>query len=85
MFILKANYVGTRTDGEYNDDLGPYGAEGSQLLGDYTLLGASVAYEVIPNGAIMLRAENILNTQYYEILGYTTLGRAFYINLRYNF
>ena len=78
-------YVGERTDAQYNENLGPYGADVPTTLSDYTLLDASAGYDVTKHFAITLRGENLFNTTYYEILGYTTRGRSFYLNLRYAF
>ncbi len=82
---LKARYVGTRFDANYDGTLGPYGALAFVNVGDYTLLDASASFDITKQASIMLRCENLLNTTYYEILGYTTRGRSFYVNLRYAF
>lgn len=82
---LRARYVGTRFDAEYDNNLGPYGSIGFVNLNDYTLLDAYASYDITKQFSITARCENIFNTTYYEILGYTTLGRSFYLNLRYAF
>ncbi len=82
---LRVRYVGSRTDGQYDYALGPYGADAATEMGDYTLLDAFVSCDITKNLSAMFRVENIFNTQYYEIMGYTTLGRSIYLNLRYAF
>ncbi|HTB05928.1 MAG TPA: TonB-dependent receptor [Bacteroidia bacterium] len=78
-------YVGTRTDAQYDPTLGPYGADAYTNLPDYTLLDLSAKYQVTNKLAATIRVGNVFNTTYYEILGYTTLGRSIYLNLRYAF
>ena len=82
---LRARYVGSRFDANYDGTLGPYGALAFVNVGDYTLLDASASYAITKNASFMVRGENLFNTTYYEILGYTTRGRSFYVNLRYAF
>ena len=82
---LRARYVGTRFDAQYDNNLGPYGAIGFVNVGDYTLLDAYASYDITNNFSVTARCENIFNTVYSEILGYTTLGRSGYLNLRYTF
>jgi vitamin B12 transporter len=84
---LQARYVGTSYDAEYNSSLGVnyYGGESFVTVADYTLLDASVSYEITQHFSATLRGANLLNTKYYEILGYTTMGRNGFLNLRYSF
>ena len=82
---LRARYVGARFDAQYDNNLGPYGAIGFANVGDYTLLDAYASYDITKQFSVMARCENIFNTAYSEILGYTTLGRSLYLNLRYAF
>jgi vitamin B12 transporter len=81
--MLRTRYVGSRYDAQYVPDLGPYGALGYVSIGDYTLVDAFASYDITKNIFAMVRVENIFNTQYSEILGYTTRGRGVYFNLRY--
>ncbi len=83
--MLRARYVGSRYDAEYVSTLGPYGADGFVNIGDYTLVDAFASYDITKNLFAMLRVENVFNTTYYEIQGYTTVGRAIYLNIRYSF
>lgn len=82
--MLRARYVGSRYDAQYDYTLGPYGAVGFATVGDYTLLDAFISYNYDEHLSAMLRCENVFNTKYSEILGYTTRGRGFYLNLRYS-
>jgi vitamin B12 transporter len=78
-------YVGSRYDAYYNNTIGPWGALDVLKLGGYTLLGLAVRYELNTNLSFNLRIENILDTQYSEILGYTTKGRALYLSTMFSF
>jgi len=82
---LHARYIGDRYDAQYDYSLGPYGALAFVNVGDYTLLDASASYEICKQFSITARGENLFNTTYSEILGYTTRGRSFYLNLRFAF
>ncbi len=84
-FSAMVRYVGQRTDATYNGTAGPYGADEPTTLSDYTLLDASATYDIIKHFSVTIRGTNLFNTTYYEILGYTTMGRSFYLNLRYSF
>lgn len=83
-FAVRARYVGSRYDAQYDYTLGPNGALAFATVGDYTLLDAFVSYNYNKHLSAMFRCENIFNTKYSEILGYTTRGRGFYLNLRYS-
>jgi len=83
----RARYVGASYDAVYNSTIGVnyYGADEFVNIGDYTLLDASASYEICKQFSLTARGENLFNTTYSEILGYTTRGRSFYLNLRYAF
>jgi len=85
MFIVDLRYVGTRNDVYYDSSLGPYGALGTVGLEDYTLLDLRIKYNMIKGFTMILHAENLLNTDYYEIRGYSTRGRGFYAGIGYSF
>ncbi len=84
---MRVRYVGASYDAQYSSSLGVnyYGAIAFVNVNDYTLVDAFASYEITRQFAATLRVENIFNTQYYEILGYNTLGRSIYINLKYAF
>jgi len=85
MFMVDLRYVGTRNDVYYDSSLGPYGALGTVGLEDYTLLDLRIKFNIIKGFTMMLHAENLLNTDYYEIRGYSTRGRGFYAGIGYPF
>jgi len=85
MFMVDLRYIGTRNDVYYDSSLGPYGALGTIGLEDYTLLDLRAKYYIFKGFSIMLHAENLLNTDYYEIRGYSTRGRGFYAAIGYSF
>lgn len=78
-------YVGPRYDVYYNSSLGPFGSLGNAGVEDYTLMNFSANYKIIKGLSAMVRVENILNTEYYEIIGYATRGRGIYCGIRYSF
>jgi outer membrane cobalamin receptor len=49
------------------------------------LFDLSARYDFTKNIWLGIKAQNILNTQYYEINGFTTRGRGIYVNLRVTF
>ncbi len=84
-FSAMVRYVGQRTDAQYIGTSGPYGADMATTLSDYTLLDASASYAITKHFLVTVKGANLFNTTYYEILGYNTLGRSFYLNIRYSF
>ena len=55
-------------------------------LDSFSLVNLYVGHEVIPNRFhVFLNAENLLNEEYTEILGFTTRGRNFRIGMRLDF
>jgi vitamin B12 transporter len=76
-------YVGPRIDLYYDSDLGPWGAQGMLNIDDYTLLDLNARIQLTNNFKLIMNVENILNTTYSEILGYTTRGRGLSLTLRY--
>ncbi len=54
-------------------------------LGDYTLVGAGISYDVTDNSELYLRVENIFDEDYETARGYNQPGRAAYVGLRASF
>jgi vitamin B12 transporter len=81
-FRSDIRYAGPRNDVIYNANLGPYGALGTTGVAEYTLLDLGARYTKKGFSA-GVRVENIFNTAYTEIKGFTTRGRSVYLNLRY--
>lgn len=76
------HYVGARSDIYYESTLGPYGALATAPVGDYMLIDLFVQYAFTKNISAGVKCENLLDTEFYEINGFTTRGRGVYINLR---
>ena len=80
---MKYTYLGARRDVYYDNTLGPYGATSTSLVGDYALLDVHTSYSINDQFSAVLRAENLLDKNYQEILGYTTRGRGIYLKLNF--
>lgn len=78
-------YVGPRPDIYYNSNLGPYGALGTVSVEKYTLVDLSAKFLLSEYLSVQARLENMFDTRYAEINGFTTRGRGFYFNIRYLF
>jgi vitamin B12 transporter len=83
-FGMNFKYVGPRNDIYYNPSSGPYGALASKSINDYTLVDLLLNYKIFKETTLSIKSENIFNVKYYEIYGYTTRGRGFYVTFRYN-
>ncbi|WP_138934180.1 TonB-dependent receptor plug domain-containing protein [Roseovarius arcticus] len=60
-------------------------APAGNKVGDYTLVGAGVSYDVSPNAEIYLRVENLTDEDYETAGGFNQPGRAAYLGLRASF
>lgn len=80
---LDVRYVGPRTDVYYESSLGPFGALATVGVEDYTLLDVSGRYNITSNLSALIRIQNLLDTEYSEIKGYTTLGRGVFLSIRH--
>ncbi len=78
---LSVNHVGKKNDIFYSMNIMPYGALDTKLLGGYTLFNIRMQQRVNKNLTASFRIENLLNTKYTELIGYTTRGRGMYLNL----
>lgn len=78
-------YAGARDDVFYDFTLGAFGGLGRKEVDAYTVLDMSGKYTLFKGLDIQIRLENLLNTEYSEILGYTTRGRGIYGGLKYRF
>jgi len=83
-FKFNLKYVGRRGDVYYDSKLGPFGALGTTPVADYALIDLYSKYLINDNLTVGLKIENILDTKYVEIKGFSTRGRGFYLNLRYS-
>lgn len=82
---LDLRYVGPRTDVYYDSKRGPYGALGTVPVTEYTLVDISQRIMLSDSFFIHARVENVFDTKYSEINGFTTRGRGFYLGVRYAF
>jgi vitamin B12 transporter len=57
----------------------------SAALADYTVMGASMTYDLADNAQAVLRVENLLDENYQLTSGYATAGRSIYAGLRASF
>ncbi len=80
---LDVRYVGPRTDVYYESSLGPFGALATVGVEDYTLLDVSGRYQITNSLSALIRIQNLLDTEYSEIKGYTTLGRSVFLSIRH--
>jgi len=80
---VDVSHVGARSDIFYNSTLGPYGALGSVPVADYTLVDFSQKFTLNEHISIIARVENIFDTKYAEINGFTTRGRGVYLSVGY--
>ena len=60
-------------------------APAGNKVGDYTLVGAGVSYDISANAEVYLRVENLTDEDYETAGGYNQPGRAAYVGLRANF
>ncbi|MBU2636186.1 MAG: TonB-dependent receptor, partial [Bacteroidetes bacterium] len=79
---LNLRHVGSRSDIYYDSQRGPYGALGTVPVADYTLVDLSSKYNLNEYISFGVRIENIFDTKYSEINGYSTRGRSIYLNTR---
>ncbi|MBA3649506.1 MAG: TonB-dependent receptor [Chitinophagales bacterium] len=82
---LSAYWSGRQKDIYYDSNLGPFGALGSIPVKGYVLFDGLFNYEFSEHFGSSLKIENILNTHYTEINGFTTKGRAVYLTLKGSF
>jgi vitamin B12 transporter len=68
-WLLLARYTGDRGDG--------FGTE----LGEYTVMDGSFHYTITEDLSVSVRAENLTNKAYSDIVGYRSAGRTLYLGL----
>ncbi|WP_136441153.1 TonB-dependent receptor plug domain-containing protein [Pacificoceanicola onchidii] len=54
-------------------------------MDDYTLVNASVSYDIAPQTEMYLRVENLTDEDYQSVADYNTLGRTFFFGVRGSF
>lgn len=85
-FFLRVDvrHVGERRDIYYSSALGPFGALGTMPVADYTLVDVSQRYKFDKHFSLAAKVENIFDTRYVEINGFTTRGRGLYLKAQYS-
>ncbi len=78
-------YVGPRIDLFYDSDLGPWGAQGMLNIDDYTLVNLNARLKLTDSFNLLVNIENVFDTRYSEISGYTTKGRGISLTVRYTY
>ena len=78
-------YVGPKSDVFYDSELGPWGALGLVNIDDYTFVDLNTRISFNDNLNLYFKVDNIFDTDYYEIIGYTTRGRGLSLSLRYTY
>ena len=60
-------------------------APAGHKVGNYTLVGAGIAYDMTENSEVFLRVENLFDEDYETAGGFNQPGRAFYVGFRADF
>lgn len=81
-FLAISRWVGPHTDIFYDTDLGPFGALNSIALEDYVLFDLLINYELGNHFSVSLKGENILDTQFINLRGFTARGRGMYLTIK---
>jgi vitamin B12 transporter len=83
--IFDSKFVGSRNDVYFNPSLKPYGAMDRKLIGAYNVSDLQFNYEFSKKLLAALKIENILNTEYEEIAGFSSRPRGFFLKLAYTY
>jgi len=75
-------WIGSHYDIYYDSNLGPFGALNTEPLKGYVLFDFLARYQFNRYFSASFKVENILNTDYTDLLGFTSRGRGFYLTLR---
>lgn len=78
-------YIGPKSDVFYDSNLGPWGALGLVNVDDYIFVDLNTRIHFSDNFNLYFKIENLFNSGYSEILGYTTRGRGLSLSLRYSY
>lgn len=80
---INTKFVGHRYDSYYNPTLGPYGALDNDLIKGYNLTDIQVKYKFGKKISAIVKIENLLNSRYMEINGFSTRPRGIFLNISY--
>lgn len=78
-------YVEDRNDAYFNSSILPWGAMDRMNIEGYFLSGLTVNWDIFKNLSAAFKIDNLFNTDYYEINGFNTRKRGFYLRLKYTF
>ena len=59
--------------------------ESGQTMGDYTVVNASLSYDLSDRAEAFIRFDNIFDEDYQTIAGYGTAGRSVFVGVRASF
>lgn len=82
---LSSRWTGSYSDIYYDNALGPYGALNTAPVNDYLLFDALLSCHLTEKMSTALKVENLLNTKYTEIRGFTTRGTGAYLTVSFSF
>jgi vitamin B12 transporter len=74
-----ARLAASRFDSVYDPKLGPFGALGRTNVQNYQLFDFFFNWNINQNVTLVTRIENIFDSKYEEISGFTTRGRSLYL------
>ncbi|HYV93379.1 MAG TPA: TonB-dependent receptor [Chitinophagales bacterium] len=84
-FEIASQWNGPHTDIYYDSNLGPFGALNTVAIEDYVLFDFLASYQFNKKFSVALKAENILDTKFTDLRGFTSRGRGFYLTLHASF
>ncbi|MGB3074213.1 MAG: TonB-dependent receptor [Chitinophagales bacterium] len=79
---LSGKWTSSYNDIYYDYALGPYGALNTVPVNDYFLINLLLKYDFNKNIGASLAVDNLFNSSYSEIRGFTTKGTGVYLTLR---
>lgn len=78
-------YTGNRFDSGYDPTLGPYGALARIDVDAYHLVDLGATWQAKEDLVIAVKAENVFDTSYRELVGFQTRGRSIYLKASVRF
>lgn len=83
--MFNSKFVGSRNDVYFNPSIKPWGAMDRKLLGSYNVSDLQFNYEFNKKLLAALKIENIFDTKYEEIAGFSTRPRGLFLKLAYTY
>ncbi|MDX1671811.1 MAG: TonB-dependent receptor [Balneolaceae bacterium] len=81
----ESRFVGSRDDIFFSGALGPIGALDRSEIDNYNITDLRFRYRFNSSFELSGKVENIFDTDYVEIRGFTTRGRGFFLKAKYRF